>query len=218
MLSILHSQPKITHSLVGLSLAQIRQQLNITTLHIEGMFYPSTYFFRKGTSDRQILQQALRQMQRVIDEEWQNRSSSQPYANAYEALIAASLVEKETANDKERYLIASVIANRLHSKMLLQIDPAVIYGMGGHFLGRLLRSDLKFESPYNTYLYPGLPPSPIALASQKSIHAVLHPAMTNYLYYVSNKDGTHLFATNLKEHVENINTVKNQNLLDTKHD
>lgn len=214
MRKTIDANPAIKHEFKNMSRQQIRQQLGITADSIEGVFYPDTYLFPRGTSDKIILSKALNKMRKIVAEEWQQRGKKQPYQTGYEALIAASLIEKETAKDQERFLIATVIANRLRLNMLLQIDPTVIYGMGSEYRGRLLRSDLKYESPYNTYLNRGLPPSPIALASRKSIHAALHPLETENLYYVARSNGSHIFANTLSDHIENIQFVKRQRKLE----
>jgi UPF0755 protein len=139
----------------------------------EGQFFPDTYHFPKGTSDIQFLQRAYDKMQHVLAEEWEQRSDNLPYQSPYEALIMASLIEKETGLPEERGDIAGVFVRRTQKGMRLQTDPTVIYAMGDQYDGRLLRKDLTIDSPYNTYVYAGLPPTPIALTTRESLHAAL---------------------------------------------
>lgn len=218
MLTILKDNPDVTIELAGLPLEKIRERLGVRVNSLEGIFYPDTYLFPKGTSDRKILQKALERMRIITVNAWLHRADNQPYKSAYDALIAASLIERETADKRERFLVSAVIANRLRINMLLQIDPTVIYGMGHKYQGVLTRNDLKYPSPYNTYLHLGLPPSPIALPSGKSIFAALHPLSTKNLFYVSKGDGTHLFANTLREHLQNIQLVKQQTTVETSYE
>jgi UPF0755 protein len=166
----------------------------------EGQFFPDTYHFPKGTSDIQFLQRAYDKMQHVLAEEWEQRSDNLPYQSPYEALIMASLIEKETGLPEERGDIAGVFVRRTQKGMRLQTDPTVIYAMGDQYDGRLLRKDLTIDSPYNTYVYAGLPPTPIALTSRESLHAALHPKEGKTLYFVSRGDGSHHFSETLEEH------------------
>jgi UPF0755 protein len=198
----LAKQPLMKHDLQGLTEQQIMQKLGSQRANAEGMFYPDTYFYVRGTTETTILLKAYNTMQKHINQAWQQRSVNLPYQTSYEALIAASLIEKETASIAERPLVASVIINRLHKGMPLQIDPTVIYGLGPTFNGNITTKDLKLNTPYNTYLHTGLPPTPIAMPSASSIAAALHPADTNYLYFVAIGDGsgTHRFSDNLTQH------------------
>jgi UPF0755 protein len=167
----------------------------------EGLFFPDTYVFSGTTSDRDILRQAYRRMQHVLDQEWQQRADNLPYQNAYEALIMASIVERETGAANERPDIAGVFVRRLQRDMLLQTDPAVIYGMAGHFDGNLRRRDLESaDNPYNTYLHRGLPPTPIALPGRAAIRAALQPTQGDALYFVAKGNGSHQFSATLEEH------------------
>lgn len=167
----------------------------------EGLFFPDTYVFSGATSDRDILRQAYRRMEKVLDEEWQQRAQVLPYKNAYEALIMASIVERETGVASERPEIAGVFVRRLQSDMLLQTDPAVIYGIGAQFDGNLRRRDLEnADNPYNTYQHRGLPPTPIALPGRAAIRAALQPSAGDALYFVAKGDGTHQFSATLAEH------------------
>jgi UPF0755 protein len=164
------------------------------------MFFPDTYFFAAGSSDVAILDRARKAMTSRLDAAWAQRATDLPFANAYDALILASIVEKETGKAVDRPLIASVFVNRLRKGMRLQSDPTVIYGMGARFDGDLKKRDLEADTPYNTYTREGLPPTPIALPSQASIDAVLNPPPTDYLFFVARGDGTSKFSATLLEH------------------
>jgi UPF0755 protein len=166
----------------------------------EGQFFPDTYHFPRGTTDIQFLQRVYDKMQLVLAEEWEQRSENLPYQSPYEALIMASLIEKETALPEERGDVAGVFVRRLQRGMKLQTDPTVIYAMGDQYGGKLLRKDLDIDSPYNTYVYAGLPPTPIALAGRESLRAALHPEEGNTLYFVARGDGSHQFSETLDEH------------------
>ena len=166
----------------------------------EGWFFPDTYFFATGSTDLSILTRAYRTMQQRLDAAWVARAPGLPYDAPYQALILASIVEKETGRVADRPLIASVLVNRLQQGMRLQADPTVIYGIGERFDGTLTKRDLDADSNYNTYTRDGLPPTPIALPSQASIDAVLHPPATPYLYFVSRGDGSSEFSANLADH------------------
>jgi UPF0755 protein len=166
----------------------------------EGWFFPDTYFFAAGTTDVAILARAYHTMQQRLDAAWAARAAGLPLGSPYEALILASIVEKETGRGADRPLIASVLINRLRQGMRLQADPTVIYGLGAHFDGSLTKRDLDTETPHNTYTRDGLPPTPIALPGQASLDAVLHPPATPYLYYVSRGDGSSEFSANLADH------------------
>ena len=176
--------------------------LGIEHGHPEGLFLPETYRFPKGTTDRDLLKQANEHLQTVLDEEWPARDAMSPVKTPYEALILASIVEKETARADERARIAGVFARRLEKRMRLQTDPTVIYGIGPDFNGNLTRRDLQTDTPYNTYTRHGLPPTPIAMAGRAAIHAVLHPEPGTELYFVATGlgDGSHKFSTTKDEH------------------
>lgn len=180
--------------------AGLMQALDLGDIHPEGNFYPDTYHFPSDTTDAAFLQRAYRLMQETLAAEWQQRAEDLPYKDAYEALIMASIIEKETAVPAERDEIAGVFVRRLQKGMRLQTDPTVIYGMGKNYTGNLRRKDLQADSPYNTYTIAGMPPTPIALPGRDSIHAALHPADGETLYFVSRGDGSHYFSKTLNEH------------------
>jgi UPF0755 protein len=167
---------------------------------LEGMFFPDTYFFEKHTTDIALLKRSYDKMQSILQQEWLNKADGLPFKTPYEALILASIVEKETGDKTERPLIAGVFVRRLQNDMLLQTDPTVIYGMGDKFQGGIGYNDLKTATPYNTYMIKGLPPTPIAMPGRDAIVATLHPDNGNSLYFVSRGDGTHVFSATLKDH------------------
>lgn len=179
--------------------------------HPEGLFFPDTYFFTKNTPDFAILNRAYSAMQLILQDEWKNRINDLPFKNSYQALILASIVEKETSIDAERFKIAGVFVRRLKKNMLLQTDPTVIYGMGERYKGNISYADLKRPTPYNTYVIRGLPPTPIAMPGRNSIHAVLHPDQGESLYFVANKSGGHVFSTTLRAHNNAVNKHQRKN-------
>lgn len=168
--------------------------------HAEGMFFPDTFYFDRNTADIVLLKRAYESMQSKLASTWANRASNLPYKNSYEALIMASIVEKETGKASERPMIAGVFLNRLRIGMRLQTDPTVIYGMGDKYNGNIRRKDLETDTPYNTYTRDGLPPTPIAMPGLASIEAALHPEKTKALYFVGKGDGSHEFSNSLVEH------------------
>ncbi len=180
--------------------AELLARLGAVETHPEGLFFPDTYFLAKGSSDLALLKRAYRSLHDRLDAAWARRAPDLPLATPYDALILASIVEKETGHSNDRPLIASVFVNRLKRGMRLQTDPTVIYGMGARFDGNLRKRDLETDTPYNTYVRDGLPPTPIALPSQASIDVVMNPPQTPYLYFVSRGDGTSEFSANLIEH------------------
>ncbi|MNZ48707.1 putative aminodeoxychorismate lyase [compost metagenome] len=197
---LLSRQPKIEQTLAGLSDAEVMARLGQPGVFPEGRFFPDTYKYVRGTRDIDILRQAYQRMEGILVEEWGERASNLPYKEPYQALIMASLVEKETGVPGERAEIAGVFIRRLQKSMLLQTDPTVIYGMGQRYNGRITRADLREPTPYNTYVTPGLPPTPIALPGREAIHAALNPADGQSLYFVARGDGSHVFSDNLDDH------------------
>lgn len=174
--------------------------LGLPIQHTEGWFFPDTYQYINGASDVDILRRAYQKMKKTIDALWVNRAQNLPYKTPYEALIMASIVERETGAAWEREKIAGVFVKRLGIGMRLQTDPAVIYGMGANYKGNLTRKDLKKRTAYNTYVIKGLPPTPIALPGHDSIYASLHPTLENALYFVAKGDGTHVFSGSIEAH------------------
>jgi UPF0755 protein len=200
MMQELQHHTIIKNTLSGKSDAEIMAELGYHGQHPEGLFFPDTYSFPKGTTDIEFLQRAYQLMQSHLKREWENRSPDLPISTSYEALILASIIEKETGAAYERPLIASVFTQRLRKNMRLQTDPTVIYGLGETFDGDIRFRDLKKDTPYNTYLHKGLTPTPIALPGLDSIRAALHPADSKALFFVSRGDGTHYFSNTLEEH------------------
>jgi UPF0755 protein len=190
----------IKHTTEGLSKQEIMTKLSSYDIHYEGQFLPDTYLFPRGTTDVEFLKRAHNAMISYLDKEWQNRKVGLPLESSYEALILASIVEKETGLVSERKKIAGVFVRRLQSRMRLQSDPTVIYGMGERYKGNIKRSDLKQKTLYNTYRRHGLPPTPIALPGRDAINATLNPDDGNALYFVARGDGSHYFSSSLKEH------------------
>jgi UPF0755 protein len=183
------------------SINKLKMSLNIQEKSLEGLFFPDTYYFFKGTPGIDILKESHKMMMQKLNEAWKNKSPNLPYKNKYEALIVASMIEKELGNRDEANLIAGVFVNRLRIGMPLQSDPTVIYGMQEHFEGNLTKQDLKRDTIYNTYTRNGLPPSPICLPGFDTIEAALNPAETNAFYFVAKGDNkTHQFSNTLKEH------------------
>ena len=200
MRAALDASPFLRHDTLGVADAEILKRIGATESHPEGLFFPDTYLFAKGTSDLRVLQRAYAAMNRRLAQEWAARDPSVPYKSPYEALIMASVIEKETGRASERDRIAGVLVNRLRIGMLLQVDPTVIYGLGERFDGNLKKVHLLTDGPYNTYTRAGLPPTPIALTGHASLRAALRPAKTDSLYYVARGDGTSEFSRTLEEH------------------
>lgn len=196
----LEALPTIEQTLKGLSDAEVMARLGQADLHPEGRFFPDTYSFTRGVTDLELLQRAFSRLDAVLADEWQQRSEGLPYQDAYQALIMASIIEKETGVPSERGEIAGVFVRRLERGMLLQTDPTVIYGMGEQYRGRITRNDLRTPTPYNTYTNSGLPPTPIAMVGREAIHAALHPVDGKSLYFVARGDGSHVFSDSLSEH------------------
>lgn len=197
--ALLH-EDKLRHLSADLSDKDIMQHLQHPEMNPEGEFFPDTYYFSNGSSDLALLKRAFRTMQHKLALAWQERDADLPFQTPKEALIAASLVEKEAYLEQEKPIIAGVLINRLKNNMLLQIDPTVIYAMGATYKGKLHKEDLLFKNPYNTYLNKGLPPSPIAMPNFQSIKAIMHPEHHDFYYYVAKGDGTHQFSKTLRQH------------------
>ena len=199
-LAALHSHPRLSAILAGLDTEQQLAAMAIEVSHPEGWFFPDTYRFTAGMSDADILRRAHQRMRQVLAEEWEARSPDLPYEDAYQALIMASIVERETGQPSEREQIAGVFVRRLRSNMRLQTDPTIIYGLGSDFDGNIRRRHLRQATPYNTYVIRGLPPTPIALPGREAIRAALHPDDSQALYFVAKGDGSHQFSNTLEEH------------------
>jgi UPF0755 protein len=204
LLRALHAHPHIDAQLSGEDWPALLEELGADTGHPEGLFLPETYHFPRDISDRKLLGQAYALMQTVLGEEWPKRDPDAPVSTPYEALILASIVEKETARPDERHRISGVFARRLEKRMRLQTDPTVIYGIGPEFNGNLTRRDLRTDTPYNTYTRGGLPPTPIAMPGRDAIRAALHPAAGKELFFVATGlgDGSHKFSETKAEHDE----------------
>ncbi len=198
--SIIDSHSAITHQTKGMSGRDLLQSLNLSYPSAEGIFLPDTYIFDPEEPDITIYRRASQAMQKQLNEIWDQRESGLPLKSPYELLVLASIVEKETGKASDRNLIAAVFINRLNQNMPLQTDPTVIYGIGPNFDGNLRKADLRRDTPYNTYMRKGLPPSPIAMPSKESMLAVAHPAKSNALFFVAKGDGSSHFSESLKEH------------------
>jgi len=194
----------LRHDGAALDGATLMQRIGAAGEAPEGRFLPETYAYVKGDSDLDILKRAHEAMARTLARLWPQRANGLPLASPYDALILASIIEKETGRAEERTQIAGVFVRRLQNHMLLQTDPSVIYGMGASYAGNIHKSDLTTDTPYNTYLRPGLPPTPIALPGEPAIEAALHPAPGDALYFVARGDGTHVFASTLAEQSRNV--------------
>jgi UPF0755 protein len=196
---------KVNIELAGLSKSEISTSLNLETENPEGMLFPDTYFYTAGTSDREILLRAKENLDNILADAWGNRLGALPLESSYDALILASIIEKESSVESERGHISGVFVRRLEQGMRLQSDPTVIYGLGPDFDGNLKSKDLRNETAYNTYRIKGLPPTPIALAGIESIDASVNPLSSSYLYFVATGDGGHKFSSSLEEHNSAVN-------------
>jgi UPF0755 protein len=196
----LNNSKLIKHTLNNLSNEEIAKKLGIERKTPEGLLFPDTYYFALGDSDLAILQHAYQEMQDYLQKAWPKRAKDLPCKNSYQALVVASMVEKETAVASEKPLVAAIILRRFKGWIHLQIDATVIYGLEPDFTGNLTKEDLTKKTPYNTYTNYGLPPTPIAMPGAVSIQAALHPATTNMLYFVAKGDGTHAFSATLDQH------------------
>ncbi len=196
----LAKQAKLDQTLAGLSDSELMAKIGHPDVFPEGRFFPDTYRYVRGMTDAELLKQAYNRLEEVLDEEWQARSSEAPYSNPYQALIMASMVEKETGVPQERGQIAGVFVRCLKLGMQLQTDPTVIYGMGERYNGKLTRANLREPTPYNTYVIAGMPPTPISLVGREAIHAALNPVAGSSLYFVAKGDGSHVFSDDLDAH------------------
>jgi UPF0755 protein len=196
----LGKQPKLEQTLGNLSDSELMAKIGHPDVFPEGRFFPDTYRYVRGMTDAEILKQAYKRLDDVLNEEWAKRTADAPYTDPYQALIMASLVEKETGVPQERGQIAGVFVRRLQLGMLLQTDPTVIYGLGERYNGKLTRAHLKEPTPYNTYVIAGLPPTPISLVGREAIHAALNPVAGRSLYFVARGDGSHVFSADLDAH------------------
>jgi UPF0755 protein len=200
MRALLAATSELRQDSRDMTAAQLLQAIGASETHPEGLFAPDTYLYDPGSSDLEIWRRAYRAQMNAVQEAWNSRVPGLPYASPYEALIMASIVEKETGQPSERGLIAGVFVNRLKRGMLLQTDPTVIYGLGERFDGNLRKRDLLTDTPYNSYTRAGLPPTPIALPGRAAIGAALNPDRTDALYFVARGDGTSQFSTTLEAH------------------
>ncbi|ARO88540.1 aminodeoxychorismate lyase [Nitrosospira lacus] len=197
---ILDEHPAVRHDTTHLSDKEILRLIGAGETPAEGLFFPDTYFFARGSSDTAILRRAYHAMQNHLHSAWAERAADLPLTDPYQALILASIVEKETGRESDRTMVAGVFINRLRLGMLLQTDPAVIYGLGKKFDGNLRKKDLLTDQEYNTYMRGGLPPTPIAMPGLASIQAALNPAKTKALYFVAKGNGESHFSDNLADH------------------
>ena len=200
MMERLRQDPVLEHTLQSHEAEAVMEAIGYPEMHPEGRFLPETYHFPRGTTDVQLLRRAYLDLEEFLAQAWPQRDEGLPVNTAYEALILASIVEKETAVPEERARIAGVFVRRLQTGMKLQTDPTVIYGMGDSYDGDIRFRDLRTDTPYNTYTRPGLPPTPIAMPGKDAILAALHPADGKELYFVARGDGSHHFSATLKEH------------------
>ena len=198
--ALIDSHPALVHQTKGLNSKALLQSLNLSFPNDEGLFFPDTYVFDPGESDINIYRRASLAMQKQLSQAWEQKTSNSPLKTPYELLILSSIIEKETGKSSDRGLVAAVFINRLNKGMMLQTDPTVIYGIGPRFDGNLRKADLRKDSPYNTYMRKGLPPTPIAMPSKESLLATVHPAQSKALYFVAKGDGSSHFSETLNEH------------------
>lgn len=201
VLDYLKTLPRLTADLQAETPEALLKALGIVDYRSpEGLFFPDTYRYTAGTTTRELLRRAHQRLRTVLEQEWRKRAADLPYASPYEALVMASLVEKETGVPSERPRIAGVFVQRLRKGMRLETDPSVIYGLGSEYRGNLTRAHLRQATPWNTYMIPSLPPTPIALAGREAIRAALQPESHAYLFFVARGDGSHQFSTTYQEH------------------
>lgn len=212
---LIDSHPALLHQTKGISSKELLQSLNLNYPGIEGIFLPDTYIFDPEEPDINIYRRASQAMQKQLSQNWVQRDAKSPLKSPYELLILSSIVEKETGRASERKLVSAVFLNRLNKGMPLQTDPTVIYGIGPGFDGNLRKTDLRRDSPYNTYMHKGLPPTPIAMPSQESMQAAIDPAQSKALYFVARGDGTSHFSNNLSDHESAVDQYQRKQSLRT---
>ncbi|KFX26824.1 endolytic transglycosylase MltG [Ralstonia solanacearum] len=205
MRAAVDAEPALRHETAGLPETELMRRIGAAEPNGEGLFFPDTYLFARGSSDVDLYRHAYQAMQKRLADVWSRRAPGLPYRTPYEALTMASIIEKETGQKQDRPMVASVFVNRLRKNMLLQTDPTVIYGIGAGFDGNLRKRDLLADTPYNTYTRIGLPPTPIALPGMASLDAAMNPAPSDALYFVARGDGTSQFSTNLADHNRAVN-------------
>jgi UPF0755 protein len=213
---LIDNHPELIHQTKGMDSKQLLKALDLSYPGDEGLFYPDTYIFDPEDSDISIYRRASKAMQKQLTAAWDQRDASSPLKTPYDLLILASIVEKETGRASDRALVAAVFINRLKINMPLQTDPTVIYGVGPKFDGNLRKADLRKDSPYNTYMRKGLPPTPIAMPSKESLQAVIHPAMSDAIYFVARGDGSSQFSKTLKEHERAVDQFQRKRIAPTK--
>jgi UPF0755 protein len=204
----LNASHELAHTSRNLTDAAIMQRLGVPGQNPEGWFFPETYYFVVDSSDMILLHRALVAMRSKLNSVWLTRADKLPFENSYQALIAASIIEKEAHLKQELPIIAGVMMNRLHLNMILQFDPTVIYGMGDKYTGTIHQSDLHNVNPYNSYLNKGLPPTPISMPGIAALDAVLHPQVNDYLFFVARGDGGHQFSRTLGEHIQAVSAAR----------
>lgn len=204
----LDAAPHLKMETASLTDADVMDRLGVGDLHPEGQFFPDTYSYVRGETDLDVLTRAHLRLNRMLDNAWQARQADLPLENAYDALVLASIIEKETSKDDERAKVAGVFVNRLRRRMRLQTDPTVIYGLGDDFDGNLKRIHLRTDTPYNTYTRRGLPPTPIAMPGRASLEAATQPEHTDALFFVSKGDGSHVFSETLEQHNKAVRTYQ----------
>ena len=213
VLAELRSKGSISQEIDNNDPSHIAKLLGLDVANAEGMLFPDTYFFTRGTSDIEILKRANAKLNDVLESAWESKGKGLPFSNSYESLILASVIEKESGLNAERRKISGVFLRRISLGMRLQSDPTVIYGMGSKYKGNITRQDLSEVTAYNTYRIDGLPPTPISLAGKSSIDASLNPSRSKFLYFVSRGDGSHQFSETLSEHNAAVNKYQRKSKL-----
>lgn len=213
---LIDKHPALIHQTRGMSSKELLQAIGLSYPGDEGLFYPDTYVFDPDDSDISIYRRASQAMQKQLTSAWEQKDARSPIKTPYELLILGSIVEKETGRSSDRALVAAVFVNRLNLNMPLQTDPTVIYGIGPKFDGNLRKTDLRKDSPYNTYMHKGLPPTPIAMPSKESLMAVIHPAKSDAVYFVARGDGSSHFSKTLKEHESAVDQFQRKRSTSTK--